>query len=525
MVMHRTERRTRRWLARAAWLALAVAAWAPSPLLAQSATVTADEGYLIGTGTGQGVSGALQGPFTQGHLVAATRSLLPAAGDTYLYVVAASDDTGTAGVLADFLQSAPASGAVTGVGPWTACAAGAPNAPDWDPPAAFPVANPAGVNAAIAACNAGGLAAGTTSVQWVGFYDQGGGVIASGEDNTSSAGDFGTAGTVATFAHWMWFNPAGFADPFSPGATPGKEYYIFRLPLSWIQNKVVVSLAGDYHNTTGGPINSFEWTISGIYTNLINSYNGPYVNNGGNADAATKFGAPTLTNDGTNTTITWPALAPIATGKFVHLGFTVLGNVVSSLATGMDPNSLVVCNHQLNVHVDPPMLQGRNMHTPLRDGFVTFDNAGTSGGNCESTTLFVRNVVGEWYEDDLAALEDLLAASQQDPSRPHPGPIRHFAVKGTSNDVVSVAPGATSAPVRLSVMPTVRTNYGAIIYTVGTSAVPDPNDSIQYALIPVFQDIAPIPTLSEWGMIAVTGLLLLTGALMIRKRGRQAPTA
>jgi len=161
-----------------------------------------------------------------------------------------------------------------------------------------------------------------------------------------------------------------------------------------------------------------------------------------------------------------------------------------------------------------------------RAGRFQFTNRDAStnpntGGNCESTTLYVRNVKAEWYGDDNSpddppSLADLVRGGTRHPSgNIGQGPTSATSIPAGGSDIVKVSIGQPSG----------KTGHIAIIYDVGTSPTPDPNtDNTEYALLPLsFPDPGKpsIPTLSEWGMITLVMLLVLTGGLLIRRRSNR----
>jgi len=151
-------------------------------------------------------------------------------------------------------------------------------------------------------------------------------------------------------------------------------------------------------------------------------------------------------------------------------------------------------------------------------------------GGCESTPLFVRNIRGEWYMDDgVPSLADLHAANSQDPNRPHAHPIRTPAQggKGADPGPYPITVGGNLTVPQALVRPPMMSSYAAIIYSVTSDPNLDPNtDAIGYALVPLVEPGKPnIPTLSEWGMITLVMLLILTGGLLIRRRTNRATVA
>jgi len=337
-------------------LVMALILLAPTATVAQTITpnIAGDEHFIIGTG---GYTGIVAGvkyvdcggglpACSPGHLKAQMNAL-PVSNTDFFYIVAASNNAATNGVLADFAASTR----VTGVGPWSVCATGV----EWDPgvsPILGAIGGPAGtINGEIAACNTGGRAAGTTSVQWVSWYDFGGGVRAIGEYNTGAGPDFiypplpaaPNAGGISSLARWMWFDDGVAGGPFT-NAGQRKEFYIFRIPVVWILANSFVTLEKDYHNTSLTPATSIEWTISGCANNIMDFYNGPYVRPNGTIVAGTTYGPPTVNCVGGNTLVEWTAVPAIPSGGKAHVGFTVAGtSSVTTVSTTMDPNGLLVC--------------------------------------------------------------------------------------------------------------------------------------------------------------------------------------
>jgi hypothetical protein len=187
-----------------------------------------------------------------------------------------------------------------------------------------------------------------------------------------------------------------------------------------------------------------------------------------------------------------------------HFGITVPGTVAPFACYEWDD-----CAH----HMDVSIAGGDN----ARSGRFQFTNRAqdpNGAGNCESTTLFVRNVTAEWYGDDTHAddapsLADLV-----------PGGTRHpVGVGRQTSAALSIPPGGSDV-VKVSLgQPSGRTGHVVVNYTVGTSATADPNtDTTESALLQISPGHGDIPTLSEWGMLALFTLLLLAGGLLIRKR-------
>jgi len=410
----------------------------------------------------------------------------------FIYVTAWSDDAAPNGVLADFLASVPASAAVTGVGPWTVCATGS----DFD---TAPGPTQAAVNAAIAGCT------------WRGFHAVSPGWT-SGELNDSLGGNFPFKPGIGALAQWLWYLdptlfPLGYTNP-----GPGGEFYIFRISACWPENAGAVSYTGDYHNT-GGIAGSFEFIVTGKDVCPVLDADGPCP------------GPPTCTSGvpAGGSTVSWTCSIPAGSKK--HAGFTMRGTTLPQIDEGFDPNSIVNCAHHMNAAF--PVNGNGSSTGSARSGRIEFTNSSIGQGNCESTTLFVHDVVAEWYgdevrADDSPALVDLNPAAVRRPSQIGKGP---FSPNGTPA-AISIAPG-TSSIVNVSLgQPSGRTGHVAITYTVGLSATPDPNtDNVEFVLLPVSAGDNAIPTLSEWGMISLVALLLLSGTLLIRRRRQQTPIA
>lgn len=502
-----------------------------------TARVTADEVFTIGVGS---YSGLVAGPnyldnggvgFAPGHLnvqggqQGLTFNNVDPNG--LFYIVAASDNAGTAGILGEFQpnnNNNPGSLKFTS-GPWAACATGV----DWNPGAAPSLVT---INSAIAACNAGTGASATTSVRWVGRYDQGGGVRADGEDNTDPGGLFGISNTISKDwkARWMWFNPTGGAfpdsgfttpnDPFSPGPpalAAGKEFYIFRTPVLWILSKCFVTLSDEPKNSD--PVNtatSVEYTITGCYS-LIDTYNGPFVNGNSNKPVAgTTFGDPTVSCSGGYTHIKWSTFASIPPGGSAKVGVTLGTCNAPPYFVTMDPLGTPLCSHHVDV----------DSGSQLRGGVVKFSYPARG---CETVPLFIRSISGEWYDDNnLPAAADINAATGQDPNRPHSGLIREPKSNGRGLDrgPYSITSGGTFTLPRALVQPPPRdASRALIIYNVTTNTGLDPNtDTTVYALLPL-ETPSRIPVLSQWGMISLVLLLFLAGWLVIRRQSARTPVS
>jgi len=301
----------------------------------------------------------------------------------------------------------------------------------------------------------------------------------------------------------LWFDDltSGY-DPFNLLASPGqhKEFLIFKLPLATLYSLPLAAKTAKIKNTDPiKPATSLEWSIKGNFASyqVVDQYNGP--SNSPNS-TFTSFTPGPDPNDPNCTLLTWSG-ASIAPNDFAEVGILAPGTSVETCYLGLDPNSLLLCAHDLNVD---------SAGSSLRGGVVRFVN---SAAGCESTTtLYVGNVSVEWYVGDMPALPDHV---------PEAASVRHPALRHSGSTPVPLAPGNGTnlkfAP------PPMGSDTVLVTYTVGTTAALTGADSVvQSVMLPIPQP-GSIPTLSEWGMIALVTLLLLTGAFLINRRSRQAP--
>lgn len=210
-----------------------------------TAKVTADNLYMLGWGNSGAITNLLPTPpsvncsaadiFSCGVGGVETYNLTSLTANSYIYLVAWSDDAVSQGIIAEFSHTG-GNTLYTGAG-WEVFATGI----DYDPSC---IPNPpaptmAQVNAQIALANSvpGGPAA-TTSRHWVntsgGVNGPGFGVLAVGEPNTAG-GTFPAMACMNPAATWMWYTTdptyTTIPNPFS-GAGNMREYLIFRKPLT-----------------------------------------------------------------------------------------------------------------------------------------------------------------------------------------------------------------------------------------------------------------------------------------------------
>ncbi|HZE88372.1 MAG TPA: IPTL-CTERM sorting domain-containing protein, partial [Verrucomicrobiae bacterium] len=406
--------------------------------------------------------------------------------------------------------------ATTGNGPWEVCATGF----DFDSGTGPSLSSGTdSINTQILACNQN-LAGdpnnpgnpATTSVGWVSSTSMGGGKLAIGELNDGLGPDFGFHGSLAnsacgnsaisSFARWMWFNSSNAPDAFSPGANH-KEYLIFRLPLSYINNVNAVYLNKDFQNNTGSTVNDLEWVIEGSYPSAYSFYSGPYFGSNHVAQANSTFSSVSVIPSGSNTLIRWSGGASIPNGLFAHVGIHVPGNSIKTLGVTWTTGGVNAgCAHQINI---------RPENTDLLSNVPVVALANTAS-NCEFLPLYVGNFRVEWHMNPVA-LSDLNASGSRFPLRTDVIPGAPVLVPAGGQSLVPIPgrpPMATTA---------------VLVYTVSTSpTLAGPGNTTDYYQLPL-NVAGGIPTLSEWGMITLVALLLLAGGLLIRRRSTAAPIA
>jgi hypothetical protein len=223
----------------------------PVPVGPVEVTITADNAYSFGYGTGSQIDVFFQGtraqtagqifncPIGEGPEVYNVPAEAAPAG-AYLYIVTWDDLSVTQGVLGQFKRASAT--VYTGDAEFQVCATGIDMSDSQVGP------TQAEINQQIAICNAGSGDASTTSKGWVNSAGPvtGGaiGALAIGEDNAAYEGTFpvtcqpdpvaGTGGIDAQ-AHWMWYSPEPGEDAFhSDGTNQFRAYLIFRLPADQI---------------------------------------------------------------------------------------------------------------------------------------------------------------------------------------------------------------------------------------------------------------------------------------------------
>lgn len=211
-----------------------------------TAHVTADNLYMLGWGNSGAITNMHPTPpsvhcsaadiFSCGPGGVESYTLTSLTANSYLYLVAWSDDAVSQGIIAQFVHNPSGNTLYTGGG-WEVFATGIDYDPTCNPNPPAPTL--AQVNAQIALANsvAGGPAA-TTSQHWVntsgGVNGPGFGVLAVGEPNTAG-GVFPAMACLNPAATWMWYTTdptyTTIPNPFS-GAGNMREYLIFRKPLN-----------------------------------------------------------------------------------------------------------------------------------------------------------------------------------------------------------------------------------------------------------------------------------------------------
>lgn len=346
-------------------------------------TITADNAYIFGYGTLNGitnVAGSVENTVSAGEIFNCSVGPERYPGiqpvpNGYLYIVAYSDESGSEGVLGQFVSGSKT--VFTGTSAWEVYATGI----DFDPGSGGPSLSM--INTQIGLANSGGMG---TSGGWVGL--NGGlpgtvGTLAIGEANDSPAGTFQQAcpaslnptapRSIKDAAKWMWYNPSGLANPFS-GSVPG-EFLIFRLPFREVGTPRRVIVNKDITNTTGQTATDVDILIAGHHSQISDIFHGTTPN--------FTFGP-----QGANDLLVWSG-GNIAPGATVHVGFNLPETSIDILGVFMTNNGAIIgCAHQCN----------SNLHLYGFGGDITYTNSVSA---CEIAPLYVRNISVQYFENEL----------------------------------------------------------------------------------------------------------------------------
>jgi hypothetical protein len=444
-------------------------------------TITADNAYNLGYGTGSGVT-TLLGDVentTGGQIFSCSGGpevypSIPYASNGYFYIVAYSDKMQTQGVLAQFISGATST--YSGASAWEVYATGV----NYDPGSGGPTM--AVINQQITIANAGSGGAGT-SHGWVG--PAGGpigagyvGTLAIGEANNSPAGDFPQAcpsslnptapNSIDDAARWMWYNPSGLADPFDTFVAG--EFLIFRLPFSQVVDPRTVVVNKDISNPTGLTATGVDILVSGHHSQFNDIYH---------ATTPTFTVVPTGAND----LLRWSG-GNIPPGAVVHVGFSLPETSVDILGLYMTNGSTEIgCAHQCNT----------DLHLYGFGGTITYTNSASA---CENVPLYVGNISLEYFPSEVA-LALLNPGSVGSLS-----PIRTDTVEGSPT---LVNPG-NSAAINIP-SPPAGSNWALLRYTVGTSpTLAGSGNTEDFLQLPV-----PAASAPAGGCAASTTALCLNG--------------
>jgi hypothetical protein len=352
-------------------------------------TITADNAYSFGYGTGAGLNliyGNVENCYSADIFLCSTGPEtylnVPSGANNYLYIVAYSDNSGTQGVLAQFVSGVNT--VYTGTSAWQVYATGIDIDPNCSGTGGPNGPSLATINTEIgkANINTGGPG---SSVGWVGVA--GGatgtvGTLAIGEANDSASGTFPVVCNtmIGSAARWMWYNPdpSQYTNPFASPAPPG-EFLIFRLPTSQVTNPKMVGVNKDLQNDTGTTVTGVDILIEGHHPPASDIFHG----------STPIF---TVVQQGPNDLLRWSG-GNIPTGSIIHVGFKLQEENVTILGvTWTNNGTFVGCAHQLNTH-----------YHLLGTQDVRYDNSCLS---CEAIPLYAGNFQLEYYENevDLAAM-------------------------------------------------------------------------------------------------------------------------
>lgn len=410
-------------------------AMAPVAMAQVDVTITADNAYSFGYGTVSAI-GTLYGGVNNTSAGAIFNCVggpeayanVPAPANSYLYIVAHSDNSGTQGVLGQFVPVTNPNGTVvyTGTSGWQVFATGT------DIP---PTLSDVNFQIGLANSQSGGVG---SSGGWVGVANNPAGTtgaLALGEPNTPG-GTFPQVCTtaIASAARWMWYNPdpSTITDPFS-GNIAG-EYLIFRLPIEQVTNPKRVIVNKDIQNTSGQTVAGVEILIAGQPSGIHDIFHG----------STPVF---SVTPSGTNTMLRWTG-GNIPANAIFHVGFNMPQQSVEILGIWLVDSSgnQVGCAPQCN----------SNLHLYGFGGDITYKNSVTA---CSATTLYCGAVSVEWHANEV----DLALLNGTSPRFP-------MRVDLLPTTPVAITAGATVAvPITLPARPA-GANYAVFTYVVGTDA-------------------------------------------------------
>lgn len=407
---------------------------APGASAQVNVTITADNAYSFGYGSATAIGTLYGGVYngTAGDIFSCsggpeTYLNVPSPANSYLYIVAHSDNNNTQGVLGQFVPAANPNGTVvyTGTSAWQVFATGTDITPTLND-----------INAKIVLANGNNGGAGS-SKGWVGVANNPSGTIgalALGEPNTPG-GTFPQVCTTAinSAARWMWYNPSPstISNPFS-GNVAG-EYLIFRLPVEQVTKPKRVIVNKDIQNTSGQTVAGVDILIAGQPSGILDIFHGS---------------TPTfsVTPSGPNTMLRWTG-GSIPANSIFHVGFNMPQQSVEILGIWLvDANgNQVGCAPQCN----------SNLHLYGFGGDITYKNSVTA---CSATTLYCGAVSVEWHANEV----DLALLNGTSPRFP-------MRVDALPSVPVAIAAGATvTVPISLP-PPPAGANYAVFTYVVGTN--------------------------------------------------------
>jgi hypothetical protein len=487
------------------WLVVTALTAAPTWGQPISVRITGDNGYGFGWGTQFSITNYQNGVESAGpdaifgcgatDATGPENYTIPSPSVTdYIYIIAWSDESGTQGVLGQFLYASNPTPTVTGKGAWEVCATGRDVDPA-DEGSGPPLNGPPGsnaINAQISMCNLKQGNPATSSGGWVGVSR--GLAFGPGSQVGISIPTPMPMPCIDASAQWMWFNSNGSLNPFlatSAGDGGHKEYLIFRLPMTVPLNVTSVGANKDFQNNTGTTVNDFEWLIEGDHPDVIGHYDGLF-----DSQPNSEFSSFTISPSGPNTLFRWSDTGSIANGDYAHFGFSLRGTSVKTLGASWTVNGAFAgCAHQVNV--DGQGISG---------GGVTFTNDATT---CENKTLYASQIRLEWFTHGVA-LQDLMADGVRNPMR--------IDILG---DVAELPPNSeqtVSTPV-----PPLGARFVMVQYTVSDSPIlSGPGNTRDYLLFPL--PPPSVPALSARGAL-LTAALIMAGMCMVVRQLRASSSA